>query len=142
MIKRILLICLCLSSIACTSKPRIPNAGVELSQTEGISLIRVSQPQANGHGRFELKDKGTYELEAFSLDITSLIELIAPNYPVHVNGNVPAGRYDYYIDVKRFPSENKNMQRLLIQQTSYKEIERALKLNIKMDILKRKIDVK
>lgn len=127
--------------MACTSKTRIPNAGVELSQTEGISLIRVSQPLAKGHGRFELNDKNIYELEAYSLDIISLIELIAPNHRVYVNGEVPGGRYDYYIDVKQFPSENKNMQRLLIQQVSYKEIGNALKIKIKMDILKRKIDV-
>ena len=139
-----LLLCALIIGLLCSCSggtPRVPNAGVELSKTEGISLIRLSAPKAKGHGRFELNAKDTYELEAYSLDIVSLIELIAPNYRVSVRDQVPAGRYDYFLDSKLFPSTSAIMQRLTIQQASFKEIERALKMKIKMDVAKRVIVV-
>lgn len=144
MTKTRFLFCALYMSLLCAcsgGSPRVPNAGIELSKTEGISLIRLSTPKSEGHGRFELNSKDIYELEAYSLDIVSLIELIAPNYRVSVRDQVPAGRYDYFLDSKLFPSSSAIMQRLTIQQASFKEIERALKMKIEMDVAKRVIVV-
>ncbi len=139
---RCALIIIVFGLLSCSGgKVRVPNKGVELSKTEGISFIRVSEPLAEGRGRFELNDSKIYELEAFSLDIISLIELIAPNYRVSVRTEMAGGRYDFHIDAKKFPAESAIMQRYTLQQASYKEIAKALKIKIKMEVAKREVIV-
>lgn len=138
------LLCLfsCLLLAACSSSgSRVPNAGVELSHVEGISLIRLDQPKAEGHGRFELINDKHYELEAHSLDAVSLIELIVPNYRVSVRCKMPVGRYDFFCDTSKFPSENPVMQRYTIQQATLKELDRAFRVDIKMDVARRTVTV-
>ncbi len=141
---RLLLIFCSLCFLANCSGPqktRTPNAGVELSTQAGISLIRVANPLKEGHGRFELNEKKQYELETFSLDAISLIELIAPNYRASIRCDMPVGRYDFFVDCPQFPSENPIMQRLAIQQASYQCIQSAFRIKITMDIAKRTIVV-